>query len=234
MHLRLQTAIILSLILSLPTIPSLAAADEPRLTSQRDQFNYALGVNIINTFKQQGADIDLDMVTRGMKDAASGGKLLLTEEELRQTLADYQRLMMQRRVTATSKQAEANKREGEAFLRANAKKEGVVTLPSGLQYTVIQQGKGASPQESSMVECQYRGTYINGNEFDNSSRAGHSAIVKVSDMIPGWRQALPLMPAGSKWKLFVPPTLAYGERGKGGMIGPNTVLIFDLELIAIK
>lgn len=234
MSIRLLTAIFLSLFLSLRTMPSRAAEEHSELPSQRDKVNYALGVNILNTFKQQGADVDLDTVFRGMRDADAGGKLLLSDAELRQTLAEYQRLLMQRRVTASKQQAESNKGEGEAFLRDNAKKEGVVTLPSGLQYTVIQQGSGALPQKSSMVECQYRGTFINGYEFDSSYRAGHPAIVKVAEMIPGWREALPLMPTGSKWKLFVPPKLAYGEYGKGGMIGPNTVLVFELELIAIR
>lgn len=220
--------------LSLTAVRSMAADGPSELATMRDKTNYSLGVNIINTFKQQGADIDVETVVRGMKDAAAGGKLLMSDKELSQTLARYQSLMMQRRVAANTKQAETNKIEGEAFLKANAQKEGVVTLPSGLQYTIIHQGTGATPQESSVVECQYRGTYINGNPFDDSSHLDHPAIFKVADMIPGWRQALTMMPTGSKWKVFIPPSLAYGEHGKGGSIAPNTVLIFELELLAIK
>lgn len=232
MMLRLMTTV--AVMISLVSTQARGEGDGPVLANQRDKINYTLGVNIINTFKQQGADIDLATVIKGMNDAAGGGKLLLTDEELRQTLTSYQGLMMQRKVASSSKQAEANKVEGEAFLLANAKNNGVVTLPSGLQYLIVKPGQGATPREGDVVECQFKGTFVNGNEFDSSYRAGHPAIVKIAEMIPGWRQALTLMPTGSTWKLFIPPSLAYGAPGKVGGIGPHTVLIFDLELVAIK
>jgi FKBP-type peptidyl-prolyl cis-trans isomerase FklB len=126
-----------------------------------------------------------------------------------------------------------NKKEGDAFLAENMKKEGVMALPSGLQYKILKAGSGKMPTDADTVECNYRGTFINGTEFDSSYRTGKPATLKVKGVIPGWQEALKLMPVGSKWQLFIPPQLAYGERGSGP-IGPNATLIFDLELLAIK
>ena len=213
--------------------PCLAKESEP-LTTQRDRVNYAIGVNLIGNFKQQGVEIDLDVVMQGMKDAASGGKLLLNEDELRIAITQYQTKIRQRRAPEVSKSAIDNKVEGETFLAENMKKEGVVTLESGLQYKVLNSGDGKKPTLEDTVECQYRGFFVNGNEFDSSYHNERPALFKVAEMIPGWRQALPLMPVGSKWQIFVPSQLAYGEHGKGGLIGPNTALIFEIELLAVK
>jgi FKBP-type peptidyl-prolyl cis-trans isomerase FklB len=133
-----------------------------------------------------------------------------------------------------AKAAEDNRKAGESFLAENKKKEGVVTLPSGLQYKVLKAGDGKKPTDADTVECHYRGTLINGTEFDSSYLTGQPATFKIAGVIPGWREALKLMPVGSKWQLFVPSQLAYGARGKGGSIGPNAALIFEVELLAIK
>lgn len=204
------------------------------LTTQRDKVNYAIGVNLIGNLNQQGVDIDLDVVMQGMKDAAAGGKLLLSEEELRTAITQYQTSIRQKRPPIVAKSTTDNKVEGEAFLAENKKKEGVVTLESGLQYKIIKAGDGRKPTMDDTVECQYRGLFVNGNEFDSSYHTQQPATFKIAEMIPGWRQALPLMPTGSKWQLFIPAQLAYGEHGKGGSIGPNAALIYEVELLAIK
>jgi FKBP-type peptidyl-prolyl cis-trans isomerase len=209
------------------------AGAQSLLKTDKDKVNYAIGANIINSIRQQGVEIDLDLVIQGMKDASSGGKLLLGDEELRKAIEQYQVAVRQKRAQITAKAAEDNKKAGEAFLAESKKKEGVITLPSGLQYKVLKTGEGKKPTDADTVECQYRGTFIDGTEFDSSVRTGKPATVKVTAVMPGWREALKLMPTGSKWRLFVPSQLAYGERGSG-RIGPNATLIFEVELLAIK
>jgi FKBP-type peptidyl-prolyl cis-trans isomerase FklB len=220
--------------LVLPAFPGFAE-ERPVLKTERDRVNYAVGVNMIGNFKQQGIDIDLDMVIQGMKDAFSGGKLLLTDDELRKAISQYHIKVRQMQAKTTTMTAEGNKKEGEAFLSENMKREGVVTLPSGLQYKILKAGDGRKPADSDTVECHFRGTLVNGTEFDSSYRTGQPATFKVTAVMPGWREALKLMPAGSKWQLVIPSHLAYGNRGKAGsIIGPNTALIFEVELLAVK
>jgi FKBP-type peptidyl-prolyl cis-trans isomerase FklB len=223
-------AVVLGAILLAATV---YAAEQPELKTDKDKVNYAIGVNIIGNLKLQGVEIDLDLVMKGMKDANSGGKLLLSDEEIRNGIDKYQTAVRQKRTQMTARTAEDNKKEGEAFLAENKKKEGVVTLPSGLQYKVLKAGDGKKPTAADTVECNYRGTFVNGTEFDSSYRAGKPAAFKVTGVIPGWTEALKLMPVGSKWQLFVPYQLAYGEKGSG-RIGPNATLIFEVELVAIK
>jgi UDP-GlcNAc:undecaprenyl-phosphate/decaprenyl-phosphate GlcNAc-1-phosphate transferase len=208
--------------------------EPPVLKTQQDKINYAIGVNMIGNFKIQGIDIDLDLVIRGMKDAFSGGKLLLTNDEIQKNTILYHNELRQKMAKTRAMAAETNKKEGEAFLAENKNKEGVVTLPSGLQYRILKAGDGKMPTDADTVDCNYRGTLINGAEFDSSHRLGHPATFKVTGVIPGWREALKLMPVGSNWQLFVPSELAYGERGTSGLIGPNATLIFEIELLAIK
>ncbi|MHB8846608.1 MAG: FKBP-type peptidyl-prolyl cis-trans isomerase [Nitrospirota bacterium] len=210
------------------------ADDATVLKTDKDKVNYSIGANIIGTIKQQGVEIDLDLVVKGMRDAYSGGKMLLSEEEIRTGIDKYQVAVKQKRSLQLARASEENRKEGEAYLAENKKKEGVVTLPSGLQYRVLKAGDGKKPTDADTVECNYRGTLINGAEFDSSHRLGAPAAFKVSGVIPGWREALKLMPVGSKWQLVVPPALAYGDRGAGGKIGPNATLIFEIELVAIK
>jgi FKBP-type peptidyl-prolyl cis-trans isomerase len=173
------------------------------------------------------------MVVKGMKDALAGGKLLMSDEELRKTMGEFQKEMQQKQATAKAAAGENNKKEGEAFLAQNKKKEGVVTLKSGLQYKILKAGKGKKPSETDTVEVNYKGTLINGKVFD-SSKPEQPASFKVNQVIPGWQEALKLMPAGSKWQLVIPPELAYKEQGAGPDIGPNATLIFEVELVAVK
>jgi FKBP-type peptidyl-prolyl cis-trans isomerase FklB len=211
-----------------------SAGEPPVLKTQKEKVSYGIGVDMSRNFKQQGIEFDADILMKGFKDQSSGGKLLMTEDDIRATLNAYQSEMMQKRAQAMKAAAEENKKIGEAFLAENGKKEGVVTLPSGLQYKILKTGDGRKPTEADTVECNYRGTLINGTEFDSSYRTGKPATFKVTGLIAGWTEALKLMPAGSKWQLFIPPQLAYGERGAGGAIGPNATLIFELELLSIK
>ncbi len=212
-----------------------SAEDAQALKTQKDKISYGIGVSVWKNFKQQGIEeINLDMMVKGLRDASSGGKLILSEDELRVTLNAYQEEWNKKQVQARKAAGERNMKEGEAFLAENKKKKDVVTLPSGLQYKILKKGAGKKPIDTDTVVCQYRGTLVNGTEFDSSLRAGKPLSTKVSGVIPGWTEALKLMTVGSKWQLFIPPKLAYGERGAGNLIGPNATLIFDVELVAVK
>jgi FKBP-type peptidyl-prolyl cis-trans isomerase FklB len=211
-----------------------SAGEPPVLKTQKEKVSYGIGVDMSRNFKQQGIEFDADILIKGFKDQSSGGKLLMTEDDIRSTLSAYQSEMMQKRAQAMKAAAEENKKIGDAFLAENKKKEGVVALPSGLQYKILKAGEGRKPTEADTVECNYRGALVNGTEFDSSYRTGKPATFKVTGLIPGWTEALKLMPVGSKWQLFIPPQLAYGERGAGRDIGPNATLIFELELLAVK
>jgi FKBP-type peptidyl-prolyl cis-trans isomerase FklB len=174
----------------------------------------------------------MDLVIKGLRDVLSDGKLLMTDDDLQKTMNTFQAEIRLKQIQARKIAAEDNRKKGEAFLTENKKKEGVVTLPSGLQYKILKVGNGKKPAETDTVECHYRGTFIDGNEF-SKSETGKPASIKISGVIPGWREAMQLMPMGSKWQIFIPPHLAYGERG-AGQIGPNATLIFEVELRAIK
>ncbi len=200
----------------------------------KDAVSYTLGVEVARGVKRQGMEIDPDLVVKGFKDALTGEKLAMTEEEMRATMDAVQSEMRIRQRRMARIAAEDNQKEGDAFLAENKKKEGVVTLPSGLQYTIIKAGDGKKPTDTDTVTCHYRGTLINGTPFDSSYVLGEPATFPLTGVIPGWREALKLMPVGSKWQLFIPPTLAYGQRGTGREIGPNATLIFEVELLGIK
>ncbi len=204
------------------------------LSTQKEKSSYAIGMNWGMGLHRQGVDVDTAALLQGMKDALGGGKLLLTEDEARATLMQLQKEMQAKMQAKAEQAAENNKKEGEAFLTANKTKEGVVTLPSGLQYKIITAGTGPKPNMGDSVVCNYRGTLINGEEFDSSYKRGEPATFPVGGVIKGWTEALQLMPVGSKWQLFVPADLAYGARGAGNDIGPNATLIFEVELISIK
>lgn len=216
--------------------PSQAAtsAGASALTTQKDKFSYALGMNLGTNLTRQSVPVDVDLVMRGLKDSLAGGKTLLTEEEARGALMEMQNELRKRQEEKAQEMGAANQKEGEAFLAANKTKDGVVTLPSGLQYKILQAGTGPKPTASDAVVCNYRGTLINGKEFDSSYKRGQPATFPVSGVIKGWTEALQLMPVGSKWQLFIPPQLAYGERGTGADIGPNATLIFEVELLSIE
>jgi len=169
-----------------------------------------------------------------VKDALAGGKTALTEDQARAALMEVQNEMRKKQQAEMQAAGEASKKEGDAFLAANKAKEGVVTLPSGLQYKILTQGTGPKPTATDSVVCNYRGTLINGTEFDSSYKRGEPATFPVSGVIKGWTEALQLMSVGSKWQLFVPSDLAYGERSPGPEIGPDSTLIFEVELLSIQ
>ena len=210
-----------------------ACAQEPTdLKTEKDKVNYGIGVSVARNFQQQGMEVDVNLVVQGLKDQLAGKKLLMSEDELRKTMTGYQQELRRNQVQARKTVALDNRKEGTAFLEANKKKEGVVTLPNGLQYKILKAGEGQKPMAPDTVEVKYRGTFINGKEFDSSG--AKTMTFRVAEVIPGWQEALQLMPVGSKWELFVPSELAYGEKGLGQVIMPNTTLIFELELVGIK
>lgn len=184
--------------------------------------------------KKQSVEVDWNLVAQGLKDSTGGAKTRLTEEEAKAVLTEVQNEVRKEQQEKMKEAAATNKTEGEAFLAANKSKEGVVTLPSGLQYKILTAGTGPKPTAGDTVECNYRGTLIDGTEFDSSYKRGQPATFPVSGVIKGWTEALQLMPVGSKWQLFIPSNLAYGERGAGADIGPNAALIFEVELISIQ
>ena len=196
---------------------------------QKSKASYGIGLNIGASLKQQGLQLDLNALSQGVKDALSGAKRQLSEEEIRAALSALQAEMANK----GQELAAANKVEGEAYLKANGSKEGVQSLPSGLQYKITKAGAGAKPSATDTVRTHYRGTLIDGTEFDSSYTDGEPVTFPVNGVIPGWTEALQLMPVGSKWQLYVPSNLAYGERGHGP-IPPNATLIFDVELLGIE
>jgi len=204
------------------------------LTTQKDKFSYALGMNLGTSLHKQSVSVDPNILARGLKDALAGGKTLLTEDQARAALMEVQNEMRKKQQEQMQAAGAASKQEGSEFLAANKSKDGVVTLPSGLQYKILTPGTGPKPTASDSVVCNYRGTLINGTEFDSSYKRGQPATFPVNSVIKGWTEALQLMPAGSKWQLFVPADLAYGARGAGGEIGPNATLVFEVELLSIQ
>ena len=210
------------------------AADKPDVKEEKDKISYSVGYQVGGDFKRQGVDLNPDLLVKGVQDAMSGGKPLMTQQEMNKTLVDLKKKIVAEQREEQKKAAEKNLAEGRKFLEANAKKEGVKTLPSGLQYKVVQAGNGASPKKTDNVTVHYKGTLIDGTEFDSSYTRGKPATFRVDGVIAGWTEALQLMKPGAKWQLFIPPNLAYGERGAGSRIGPNSTLIFEVELISIQ
>jgi len=210
------------------------AATALQLKSQQDRVSYSIGHNIGNNLKQQKIDVTANALIQGLRDGISGGKLLMTEDEMKATMQKFQTDQMAKMKKKQQETANKNNQEGEKFLAENGKKAGVVSLESGLQYKITEAGTGKKPSATDTVVVNYRGSLIDGSEFDSSYKRGQPATFPVNGVIPGWTEALQLMKAGAKWQLFIPAKLAYGERGAGGMIGPNSTLIFDVELIEIK
>ena len=193
-----------------------------------------MGVDMGKNFKRLELDVDLDTLMKGLMDGYAGNKLSMSEDELHAIMSAYQSELKTKQATAVKRIGEANQKEEAAFLADNAKKPGVVTLPSGLQYKILKAGTGNQPTETDLVECNYRGTLLNGTEFDSSYRTGKPALFNLVGVIPGWQGALKLMSVGSKWQIFIPSKLAYGDRGAGRDIGPNATLIFEVELLGVK
>lgn len=195
------------------------------LTTPKQKASYAIGTSIGRKLHDDELDVDTAVLVRALKDAQSGAKSRMTDEEMRTALVAYQE-------EATKQMAVHNKTKGDAYRTANKTKEGVVTLPSGLQYKILQAGTGPKPTATDSVVCNYKGTFVDGKEFDSSYERGEPATFPVSGVIKGWTEALQLMPVGSKWQLVIPPNLAYGEEGRRGM-PPNSTLVFEVELVKI-
>jgi len=205
------------------------------LDTDKDKASYAIGLNIGRSMKKDGVEISPELLTKGIKDGIADAKPLLTDDEITKVLTSLQNEVRKHQQEAFQAALTKNKEEGDAFLAANKTKPDVVTLPSGLQYKILQAGDGPKPTATDTVMCNYRGTLIDGTEFDSSYKTGKPATFPVGRVIKGWTEALQLMPVGSKWELYVPSNLAYGERGtNGGPIGPNATLIFQVELLSIQ
>jgi FKBP-type peptidyl-prolyl cis-trans isomerase FklB len=211
------------------------AAQKPSpFKTPTEKRSYALGMATGNPLRKNSVEVDTDLFIKGFKDAISGGKTLLTEEDARAAVTELSVEQKRKMTEARTAEAEKNKKDGEAFLAENKKKEGVVTLPSGLQYKILKTSEGKKPTAEDTVVCNYRGTLLNGTEFDSSYKRNKPITSPVKGVIKGWTEALQLMPVGSKWQIFIPSDLAYRERGVGMTIGPNATLIFEVELLSIQ
>ncbi len=223
--------IILTAIFCLTIAAPLLAADTNMLGDEKSRNSYAIGMYYGERWKAQGiTDVNYDMVVRGLKDVQAGGATLMTDQEMRQTLTQFQHELAASEEKRRAEIATRNKQAGETFLAQNKEKKGVFTLPDGLQYKVITEGNGSSPVASDTVTVSYQGTLIDGTEFDSSDRAQF----RVDGVIPGWTEALTHMKAGAKWQLFIPSDLAYGPMGRLPRIEPNAVLVFTVELLSIE
>lgn len=230
MKIKLVTAAVLGLMMT----TAMAAADDASLSTDTDKLSYSIGADLGKNFKTQGIEINPTALAKGMQDGMGAGPLALTEQEMKDVLGKFQKDLMAKRTAEFNKKADENKTKGEAFLAENKSKPGVVVLPSGLQYKIIQAGTGTKPGKTDTVTVEYTGTLVNGTVFDSTDKAGKPATFQVSQVIPGWTEALQLMPAGSTWEIYVPSNLAYGPRSVGGPIGPNEALVFKVHLISVK
>jgi FKBP-type peptidyl-prolyl cis-trans isomerase FklB len=216
----------------------ISTTNTPAFKNEKDKLSYALGVNAASQLRKRSAEVDPELYFQGFKAQLSGGKALLTPAEASATVGRFQTELANKEKTEkqrTSKQrGEKNKQEGEAFLAENQTRDGVVTLLSGLQYKILKAGDGKKPTADDTVVCNYLGTLIDGTEFDSTAKHGKPATLPIKKLMKGWREALQLMPVGSKWQLAIPPHLAYGPRTVGHIVGPNATLLFELELLEIK
>jgi FKBP-type peptidyl-prolyl cis-trans isomerase len=223
--------IVFTLMTCLAAAQSFAAGTNV-LADEKSRDSYALGLYYGQNWQQQGIEVNWDIFSRGFKDAQAGGATLMTPQEMRDTLNQFQKTIVAKQQQLREQQAAKNKTDGDAFLAKNRSKPGVLTLPDGLQYTAISEGTGDMPAEGEMVSVNYRGTFIDGTEFDSSAKIGRPAQFRVGGVIPGWTEALKMMRAGSKWHVVIPSDLAYGPQGRQG-IPPNSVLVFDMELVSV-
>jgi FKBP-type peptidyl-prolyl cis-trans isomerase FklB len=212
---------------------SICAAEEPALKTQKDKVSYVIGTFVARDMKRQGIDLNGELFIKGFMDALSGAKLALSDKEAQEVMNAFRTEMDAKKRAETTKMADENKKQEEAFLSENKNKEGVHTLESGLQYKVIKEGSGHKPTLYDKVTVNYRGALINGTEFDSSYKRNQPATFALNSVIPGWSEALQLMKTGSKWQLFIPSKLAYGAAGAGSLIPPNAMLIFEVELLSI-
>jgi FKBP-type peptidyl-prolyl cis-trans isomerase FklB len=210
------------------------ATDQAELKEEDDKVSYRIGYQMGSDFKRQGISIKPEVFVKGIQDALDGTQPQLSSQEMRQLLMDLRKRVTAAQQKQRSAQGGKNVAEGKAFLGANGKKDGVTTLDSGLQYQVIQEGSGTPPKATDEVTVHYRGTLLDGTEFDSSYSRGQPATFQLNRVIKGWTEGLQLMKPGAKYKFFIPSDLAYGARGAGATIGPNSTLIFEVELISVK
>ena len=225
--------LVISITLATLAAPAFAQ-NPPALKDNKDKISYSIGLDIGTTFKKQKMEISSDALVAGLKDGMSGAKPALTPEEVRQVMMEFSKDMREKTAAATKEAAEKNSKEGEKFLAENKAKPGVKTTASGLQYKMEKEGNGTPPKETDTVVVNYRGTLIDGTEFDSSYKRGEPATFPVNRVIKGWTEALQLMKPGAKYQLVIPSDLAYGPGGTGGDIGPNAMLIFEVELMSVK
>jgi FKBP-type peptidyl-prolyl cis-trans isomerase FklB len=211
-----------------------AAGEAPEIRDGSDRISYSIGYQIGGDFKRQGTDLKTDLVVQGIQDALKGDKPRMPPEEMHKTLVEMKRKVMAAQEAEHKMASKKNQAEGEVFLAENAKKEGVVTLPSGLQYKILKEGEGASPKATDNVLVHYRGTLLDGTEFDSSHRRNRPATFRVNALIRGWAEALQRMKPGAKWQLFIPAKLAYADRGTTSGVPPNSVLLFEVELLKVN
>ena len=232
----MKVIIIAALTLALCTVQAIAA--EKKEMSEKEKLSYSLGYtqgsSMEGFFKAQSIEVDKNILIKALKDGLTGAKPSLTDQEMRDTMSAFQKNIMAKRTEAMKENAEKNKKAGEDYLAANKKKAGVITLPSGLQYKVLKEGAGNTAKATDQVKVNYKGTLIDGTEFDSSYKRGEPAVFQADKVIAGWTEALQLMKEGSKWEVYIPSNLAYGERGAGPIIGPNSTLIFEIELLSIE
>lgn len=214
-------------------VTQLPAAGKIELVDSKDKASYAIGLSMAGDFKRQPLDLNPTALVAGLQDGLAGEKPLLTDKEREEVLLSWQQQQKEKALARMKGEAEKNQQEGEKFLAENKTKAGVKALPSGVQYKVLKEGTGAAPKPTDTVKTHYRGTLIDGTEFDSTQGEQEPASFVVKEVIPGWTEVLPLMKVGSKWQVVVPASLAYGERGAGGRIGPNATLIFEIELVGI-
>ena len=229
----LQRKLILAVGIGLLTTFAATAQDAPEVKIDKDKFSYALGMQFGESFHKQGLDLDTATFAKAFAEAYGGGKPTMTEDEMKSILTAAAQDFRKKQAALQSAKAGEAQKEGEKFLAENKTKEGVVTLPSGLQYKILKAGTGDKPSAADSVVCNYRGTFLDGTEFDASEKHGGPATFPVTGVIAGWTEALQLMPAGSKWQLFIPSQLAYGPQGSGD-IKPNSALIFEVELVSVQ
>lgn len=214
-------------------VVSVGAQDKPDLKDPKLRASYAIGTDIGSNFKRQQIDVDPKALAAGLADAIAG-KMLLTDAEIKQTLEDLSTELRSKAETRQKAAGEKNIKDGEAFLAANAKKDGVKTTASGLQYKSLKAGSGKTPKSTDTVKVHYHGTLIDGTVFDSSVERKEPVSFGVTQVIPGWTEALQMMKEGDKWQIVLPSKIAYGPQGAGGKIGPNSVLVFEVELLAIE
>lgn len=233
----MRAALIAVLALGVGAVTAVAADEQPTLKDQKDKMSYSYGMNIGDFFKRQGiADqIDVTLMMAGLRDTLGGKKTLLTEAEAREVMMAFANEMRTKREAQMKVDGEKNKKAGDDFMAANAKKEGVKSFPDGLQYKVLKSGdaKGKQPKATDLIKAHYKGTLTDGTEFDSSYTRGQPLQLRANQVIPGWTEALTNMHVGDKWILYVPGNLGYGERGSPPKIGPNAVLIFEMELLEV-